>query len=106
MRYKISVDILIKIMENNGSLLKDIEKFYNRKELKSITKSAVKQNGMALMYAPDFQNNKEIVLTAIKQNSLAFYFASPKLQKDKEVLTTYHASVKRFYDEIYKETRN
>ncbi len=37
--------------------------------------------------APDFKNDKEVVLAAVKQNGYALQYASPDLKNDKDVRT-------------------
>ena len=53
---------------------------------KEIVLAAVTQNGFALEYAPELQNDKEIVLEAVQQNGLALQYASENLRKDTDFM--------------------
>ncbi len=44
------------------------------------------QRGVLLRDAPDFKNDKEVVLTAVKSSAHAIKYASDELRKDREVL--------------------
>ena len=54
---------------------------------RDIVEAAVMQNGMALKYAPGFQNDPEIVSKAVSQNGLALQYA-PELQNDPDIVNT------------------
>jgi hypothetical protein len=53
---------------------------------REIVLAAVKQNGLVLYYAKDFQGDREIVLAAIRQVALAFQHASKDLKTDPEII--------------------
>lgn len=63
----------------NGLNLEHIDKKF--KQDFDIVLLAVKNNGMALQYAPFFHNDKIIVKEAIKNNKQAIHFASSELKK-------------------------
>ncbi len=52
---------------------------------RDIVEAAVTQNGMALKYAPGFQNDPEIVSKAVSQNGRALEYA-PELQNDRGIV--------------------
>ena len=53
---------------------------------RDIVKLAVLAVGTALKYAPEFQDDFEIVLSAVEIDGMALEFASDRLRKDKEVV--------------------
>lgn len=50
----------------------------------AIVLEAVKQNGLALQFAGEYQDNEWVVRHAIQQNTAAFEYASSRLKDDKE----------------------
>ena len=55
---------------------------------KEVVLAAVKQNGMALIFASEeLKNDKEIVLAAVKQDEEAFLYASKEIRSKVKVLS-------------------
>ena len=76
----------MEVLKRDGSLL-----YMFTERTKEMVLAAVRQNGKALQYAPEYNADKEVVLAAVKNNGIAIQFASPELQYNKEVVL---ASVK------------
>jgi hypothetical protein len=51
---------------------------------REVVMKAIKSNGLALRYAPQFQTDREVVMEAVKSSGYALECA-PLLQTDKEV---------------------
>jgi hypothetical protein len=64
-------------VQKDGMALQHIPKTYEN------VLAAVKQNGLALQFAGDFQDNERITHAAVKQNVAAFEFVSPRFKDNK-----------------------
>ena len=72
-------DFVLSKVKQNGLALKYASNFQDNEE---IVKLAVQENGYALQFASNFQDNEEIVKEAVKQYGYALAYASKNLQKE------------------------
>lgn len=94
-RLRATFSIVYRAVLKNGLALKHVEEVGDH-EMFIVTKAAVKQNGLALEFAPvELQDNEEIVKWAIIQNPQAFKFASKRLRQrgDLALMAALHLQV-------------
>jgi len=75
-------EVILADVRNNGLALQYAKEFQTDRE---IVLAAVRNNGLALQYAKEFQTDREIVLAAVQQNGYALYYAS-KFKEDREIV--------------------
>jgi hypothetical protein len=68
-------------VQQDGFALAFAQEFQNNIE---VVMAAVQQNGVALAFAPAFQNDRKVVMEAVQQNGMALQF-SPTFRSDPEI---------------------
>ncbi len=92
----------------------DVDEIFSFQDDREIVLAAVRNNGLALMYASkDLQGDREVVLAAMRQNPEALKYASRELQNDEEMKQAKEriAKIKRLQkifdvESIDRETKN
>ena len=75
---------VLELVSENGCLLKNLPEFQDDRD---IVLAAVRQSGLALLYASDdLKKDKDIVLAAASQNVGALAYASWGLRKDRDFM--------------------
>eukprot|EP00759_Apiculatamorpha_spiralis_P029870 PhF_6_TR31821/c0_g1_i1/m.47017 len=79
-------DFMFRIVQKNGLLLQFMRPEQTPGNKFSITQAAVKQNGLAIQYAPsELRVHPTIVKLAVERNGLALQFVDPPLRHDRGV---------------------
>lgn len=73
----------IQEVSQNGMRLKDLSECWQSD--RDVVAAAVKQNPLAIRYAPIFRRDKEMALLAVRLNGLARFWLSHELKKDRDV---------------------
>nr|CAG4713456.1 unnamed protein product [Naegleria fowleri] len=79
------MEFIEKAVQTNGLILQYVSHDIQEKQ-KEITKTAVKQCGLAIQYAPlSMRENKSLALIAVENNGQALQFLSEDLRNDEEI---------------------
>ena len=83
-------DFILEILAIAGSALEhvpdELKNDPDNLEHRELAAIALRASGLALRYAPAFQDDKSMVLIAVKENGEALQFSSKRLRSDKEII--------------------
>lgn len=73
----------IQLVSENGWHLGTLEDEWRKNA--RVVEAAVRENGIAIGFAPFFQNNRSMAIIALENTELAYYYLHPDLQKDRVI---------------------